>query len=125
MERIICMSVAVLIAFGGLIYLIKLLILKLTGFTTKAQIIAVKEPRKGVYVHTLKFLFDGKTVEKDDKTGYSQPFSKGDVKKIICSKKNSDKFEYVEALRKNIIIVGVLILMSVLIFVRFMFFVIV
>ena len=83
MERIICMSVALLIAFGGLIYLIKLLILKFTGFKTKAQIIAVKEPRKGVYVHTLRFLFDGKTVEKDDKTGYSQPFSKGDVKKIL------------------------------------------
>lgn len=124
MERIICVSVAVLIAVGGLTYLIKLLILKFTGFTTKAQIIAVKEPRKGVYVHTLRFLFDGKTVEKDDKTGYSQPFSKGDVKKIVCSKKNPDKFEYAEALQKNIIISGVLILMSVLIVIRFVFFVI-
>lgn len=124
MERIICVSVAVLIAVVGLTYLIKLLILKFTGFTTKAQIIAVKEPRKGVYVHTLRFLFDGKTVEKDDKTGYSQPFSKGDFKKIVCSKKNPDRFEYAEALQKNIIIAGILILMSVLIVVRFVFFVI-
>lgn len=121
MERIICASVAVLMAVGGFGYLIKLLILKFTGFTTEAQIIAVKEPKKGVYVHTLRFIFDGKIVEKDDKTGYSQPFLKGDIKKIICSKKNPDEFEYVDALRKNIVIAGILILMSVLIVVRFVF----
>lgn len=123
MERIICASVAVLIAVSGLGYLIKLLILKFTGFTTEAQIIAIKEPKKGVYVHTLKFIFNGKTVEKNDKTGYSKPFSKGEIKRIICSKKNSDKFEYAEALRKNIVIAGILILMSILIVVRFAFFV--
>lgn len=121
MERLIYASAAVLIAAGGLFYLIKLLILKFTGFTTEAQITSVKEPKKGVYIHTLRFAFKGKIIEKDDKTGYSQPFPKGETKKIVCSKKNPEDFEYADALRKNIIIAVVLIFIAVLVAVRFTF----
>lgn len=123
MERIIVAAAGALAALGGLVFLIKLLILRLGGVRTNAEVIAVKEPEQGRYVHTLRFVHNGKTVEQDDKTGYSQPFSKGDMLEIVCSRSSPEKFEYTAALNKNLIISGVLIVMAVLIVVRFAFFV--
>lgn len=124
MERLICMSVGAIIAVCAFIYFVRLLILRFAGFETDAEVIAVKEYECGSFVHTLKFRFNGEFIEKDDKTGYSQPFSKGEIKKIVCSKKSPDKFEYANALQKNIAVCGVLIIMSVLIVIRFAFFVV-
>lgn len=121
MERIAVITVGAVIAVAALVYIVKLLILKVTGSEKDAEVIAVREIKQGTYVHTLQFDFDGKIVRRDDKTGYSQPFSKGNVLKIVCSKKSPDKFEYATALRKNIIVAGVLVLMSLLIIVRFTF----
>lgn len=123
MERILCITAGAVIAVATLIYIIKLLILQLTGLKENAEVVAVKEPKQGTFVHTLRFDFNGKIIEKDDRTGYSQPFSKGDVLKIVCSRKNPDSFEYADALRKNMIIAGVLVLMSLMIVLRFAFFV--
>lgn len=123
MERVIVMSAGAVIAVCALVYLIKLLVLQLTGSVKNAEVVAVREVKQGTFVHTLRFDFNGKMIEKDDKTGYSQPFSKGDVLEIVCSKKNPEKFEYVSALRKNIAVSAVLLVMSVLIVVRFAFFV--
>lgn len=123
MERIICITAGAVIAVAALVYIIKLLILQLTGLKEEAEVVAVKEPKQGTFVHTLRFDFNGKIIEKDDRAGYSQPFSKGDVLKIVCSRKNPDSFEYADALRKNMIIAGVLVLMSLLIVIRFTFFV--
>ena len=123
MERIIVAAAGILVALGGFIYLIKLLILRLGGVRTDAEVVAVKEPKQRYYVHTLRFAHNGKIVEQDDKTGYSQPFSKGDRLEIVCSKSSPEKFEYTAALNKNLIISGVLIVMAILIVVRFAFFV--
>lgn len=124
MERFVFMSAGAVIAVGGLVYLIKLLLLRFTGLKINAEVVAVKEPKQGTYVHTLKFVFNGKVVQKDDRTGYSQPFKIGDIKKIVCCKNNSGKFEYADALNKNIVIFGVMVVMAVLIVVRFAFFVV-
>ncbi len=124
MERIIVASAGILAALGGLIFFIKLLILRIGGVRTNAEVIAVKEPKQGYFVHTLRFDHNGKIVEQDDKTGYSQPFSKGDMMEITCSRTSPEKFEYTTALNKNLIISGVLIAMSILIVIRFAFFVI-
>lgn len=124
MERIIVISAGTIIAVCALVYLVKLLILQFTGIKKNAEVVAVKEIKQGVYVHTLRFDFNGKITEKDDKTGYSQPFSKGEIHEIVCSKRNSEKFEYANALKKNIAISALLMIMSVLIVVRFAFFVV-
>lgn len=124
MERIIVAAAGILVALGGLIFLIKLLILRLGGVRTEAEVVAVKEPKQGYYVHTLRFEHNGKIVEQDDKTGYSQPFSKGDMLEIVCSKASPERFEYTAALNKNLIVSGVLIVMAVLIVLRFACFVI-
>lgn len=121
MERIAVITVGAVIAVTVLVYIIKLLVLQFTGIKEDAEVVAVREIKQGTYVHTLRFSFNGMIVQEDDKTGYSQPFSKGDVLQIVCSKKSPDNFEYAAALRKNIIVAGVLLLMSLLIIVRFAF----
>lgn len=123
MERIAVITVGAVIAVAVAVYIVKLLILQFTGSKVNAEVVAVREVKQGTYVHTLKFDFNGKIVKKDDKTGYSQPFSKGDVLQIVCSKKSPDNFEYANALRRNIAIASVLLVMSLLIIVRFAFFV--
>lgn len=121
MLRTIVIAVGAIIALAGLIYLIKIMLLRFGGIRTVGEIIAVKEPQRGQYVHTLRFEHKGKIVEKDDKTGYSQAFSVGEQCEIICSKSNPDKFEYTKELNKNIIIALVLIAMAILIMLRFAF----
>ena len=123
MVRTIVIAAGAVIALAGLVYLIKLLILRFGGTHIMAEVISAIEPKQGYYVHKLRFEHNGKTVEKEDKTGYSQPFSVGEKLEIICSKGDADKFEYVGALKKNIIIATIMIIMSILIVLRFMFFV--
>lgn len=123
MVRIVVIGAGAVIALAGFVYLIKLLILRFGGTRTTAEVISAVEPKQGYYVHKLRFEHNGKMVEKDDKTGYSQPFSVGEKLEIICSKTDADKFEYVGALKKNMIIATVMIAMSILIVLRFMFFV--
>ena len=123
MERYIVAAVGGVIALAALIFLGKLLILKLTGAVVEAEVIAVTEPKQGVYVHKLRYAVGGKTIESEDKTGYSQPFSRGEVKTIVCSKSDPKVFEYEAQLRKNMLISGILVVMAVLIVLRFLFFV--
>ena len=47
MERIIVASAGILAALGGLIFFVKLLILRIGGVRTNAEVIAVKEPKQG------------------------------------------------------------------------------
>ncbi len=121
MVRTIVIAAGAVIALAGLIYLIKLMILRFGGIRVLAEVVSAREPKQGYYVHKLRFVHNGKIVEKDDNTGYSQPFSVGEQLEIICSKSSPEKFEYVGALKKNIIITTIMIAMSILIVLRFMF----
>lgn len=121
MVRIVVIAAGAIIALAGLVYLIKLMILRFGGVRTMAEVLSAHEYKQGYYVHKLRFEHNGKIVEKDDTTGYSQPFSVGEQLEIICSKSNSNKFEYAGALKKNMIIATVMIAMSILIILRFMF----
>lgn len=123
MERYIVAAVGGIIALATLFYMIKLLILRFTGIRAKAEVVAVTEPKRGSYVHRLRFEAEGKVVEAEDNTGYSQPFSKGEVKEILCSRRDPKRFEYAHQLSRNIAIAGILLVMAVLIVLRFMFFV--
>ena len=123
MERYIVAAVGGIIALAALFYLIKLLILRFTGVKAKAEVVAVTEPKQGSYVHRLRFEVEGSVVEAEDRTGYSQPFSKGEVQDILCSRRDPKRFEYARQLRRNIAIAGILLIMAVLIVLRFLFFV--
>lgn len=121
MVRIVVIAAGAIIALAGLVYLIKLMILRFGGVRTTAEVLSAHEYKQGYYVHKLRFAHNGKIVEKDDTTGYSQPFSVGEQLEIICSKSDSNKFEYAGALKKNMIIAAIMIAMSILIILRFMF----
>ncbi len=123
MERIIVGAVAAIIAAAAFIYFIKLLLLYVGGVRKTAEVVSVREPKQKMFVHRLRFEYDGEIVEHDDKTGYSQPFSVGDEREIICSKHKEDKFEYAAALKKNMVISLILVAMAILIVLRFAFFV--
>ncbi len=124
MERIIVGAVASVIALAALVYFIKLLVLYIVGERKTAEVVAVREPKQEVFVHRLRFEHSGEIVEYDDKTGYSQPFSIGEEQEIVCSKRRADKFEYAAALKRNMVISLVLAAMSVLMVLRFAFYVI-
>lgn len=104
-------AAGVLIALAGLVYLIRLLILKFTGVPTEVEVVLARETKPNVYTHTLRFP-DG--MEREDKAGFNQPFPVGMKVKVICDPKNSGKFEYEQQLGKNIIIVCALIVMAIL-----------
>ena len=123
MVRYICIAAGAWIAAQGAVYLIRLIVLRLYGIRTTAEVIGAKEPKQGSYVHTLRFEHNGKMVEKDDKTGYSQPIDIGSEVTIICNRKDAGKFEYASALKKNMIISLVLIGISILLILRFSLFV--
>ena len=123
MVRIVVEAAGAVIALAGLVYLIKLLILRISGVRVAAEVISAREPEQGRYIHTLRFEHNGKIVEKEDKTGYSQPFSIGEKLEIICSRSDPSKFEYVGALKKNMIIAAIMVVMAVLIVLRFAFWV--
>lgn len=108
MKDLIWGIIGIVIALFGAVYLIKLMLLKKSGVETVAEVIAVREKKKGAYVHTLRF---GEW-EKDDTSGFSQPFNVGDMKEIVYNPKKPSQFEYKEELKKNIIIAAALIAMA-------------
>lgn len=108
MKDLIWGIIGIVIALCGAVYLVKLMLLKKSGVEIAAEVIAVKEKKKGTYIHTLRF---GEW-ENDDTSGFSQPFNIGDMKEIVYNPKNPSQFEYKEELKKNIIIAGVLIGMA-------------
>ncbi|MDE6775499.1 MAG: hypothetical protein K2J37_04280, partial [Ruminococcus sp.] len=121
MERYIVASIGAIIAAAAVIYLVKLLVMWFTGIKTTGEVIAVREPKQGTFVHTLRYCADGKNIVSDDKTGYSQAFSVSDRLEIVYRRRLPERFEYTSALKKNIIVSAVLVVMSVLIVIRFMF----
>lgn len=123
MERYIVAVIGGIIAAAALVYLIRLIVWQITGVKTVGAVVSVKEPKRGTYVHTLSYEIGGRSVRAEDKTGYTQPFSVGEQLDIVIRKNDPERFEYANALRKNIIVSAILVVMSVLIVLRFLFFV--
>ena len=114
MKYIIWASIGIIIALAGLIYLGKLLLLKIKGVETVAEVVKVREKRKDNYVHTMRFSNEEKTYEFEDKAGFSQPLSIGSKHTIIYDPKNPQNFDFADQVKKNLIIIGVLVAMAVL-----------
>ena len=87
MKYIIWASIGIIIAFAGIIYLGKLLFLKIKGVETVAEVIKVREKRKDNYVHTMRFGSGEKTYEFEDKAGFSQPLSIGSSIQLFMTRK--------------------------------------
>lgn len=118
MKYIIWASIGIIIAIAGLIYLGKLLLLKKNGIETEAEVISVREKRQNNYIHKMRFGNGDKVYEFEDKAGFSEPFKIGSKHTIIYDPKNPKNFDFSEQLKKNLIIVGVMVALAVLFSVR-------
>jgi hypothetical protein len=118
MKYIIWASIGIIIAIAGLIYLGKLLLLKKNGIETEAEVISVREKRQNNYIHKMRFGNGDKVYEFEDKAGFSEPFKIGSKHTIIYDPKNPKNFDFSNQLKKNLIIVGVMVALAVLFSVR-------
>lgn len=118
MKELIWGIIGLIIAAAGAVYLIKQLRLKRSGRVVLAEVINVTEKKKGTYVHTLRFELDGRTIEEDDRTGYSQPFSVGETKLIVLDPEKPEVFEFEDDLKKNITMAGALIVAALIFSIR-------
>ena len=118
MKYIIWASIGIIIAIAGLIYLGKLLLLKKNGIETEAEVISVREKRQNNYIHKMRFGNGDKVYEFEDKAGFSEPFKIGSKHTIIYDPKSPKNFDFSNQLKKNLIIVGVMVVLAVLFSVR-------
>ena len=120
MKEMIWGTVGLVIALCAAVYLLKLLRLKKKGLMANAEIISVREDKRNTFIHTLRFDGITETYEKDDKSGFSQPFKVGDKRLIIYDPDDPGNFEYEDELKRNIIIVCVMIAVAVVFSVRWL-----
>lgn len=125
MKNTIWGIIGLVIAVFSLIYMIRLILLKIRGKLVLAEVVEIREKknRKGMtvsYIHRMKFEDGGKVYEKDDRAAFNQPFAAGEKKLIRFDRKNPSKFEYDDEMKKNIIIAGVLAAVAIVFSVRWL-----
>lgn len=113
MKNMIWGVIGLTIAAVAAAYMLRLILLKKRGQLVLAEVKEVREKknRKGMttaYIHRMKFEYDGKVYEKDDRAGFNQAFALGTKKLIRFNSSDPSKFEYEDEIKKNIIIAGVL-----------------
>ena len=88
------------------------------GIETEAEVISVREKRQNYYVHKMRYGSGDKVYEFEDKAGFSEPFKIGSKHTIIYDPKNPKNFDFAEQIKKNLIIISVLVAMALLFVVR-------
>lgn len=119
MKNLIWGAIGLIIMAVAAINLKNMLRLKKRGVTVLAEVIDVAEITRGKnkqvdgYTHTMRFEFDGKTVEAADRTGYNTAFKIGSKQLIVCDPEDPEKFEYEDALKKNITLFAVMLAVTI------------
>ncbi|EWM53204.1 DUF3592 domain-containing protein [Ruminococcus flavefaciens] len=109
------------IALAGLVYLVKLLLLKKNGIETEAEVISVREKRKNDYIHKMRYSGDGRTYEQEDRAGFSEPFKVGSKHTIIYDGKKPERFDFADQVKKNLIVAGVMVAMALIFSARWLY----
>ena len=119
MKSLIWGAIGLIIMAVAAINLKNMLRLKKRGVTVLAEVVGVSEITRGKnkqidgYTHTMRFEFGGKTVEAEDRTGYNTAFEVGSKQLIICDPEDPEKFEYEDALKKNITLFAVMLAVTI------------
>lgn len=138
MRDIILACIGIGIAAAGCVYLARLLYYKKFGVIVKAEVLDANEvlKRRGVsafgnfiraakrvahYKHTMKYDFDGKTYEVQDKADYTQPMKVGSTHLILCDPKDPERFKFEEDVTRHITIAAALVAMAVVFAGRFLY----
>ncbi len=120
MKDIIWGIIGLIIAAVGALYMMKQLRLKKHGRVILAEVVKVTEKKKNTYVHTLRFELDGKTIEQDDRTGYSQPFKEGETKLIVLDPEKPEIFEFEEDVKRNVTMAAALVAVALVFSIRWL-----
>ncbi|HRR77064.1 MAG TPA: hypothetical protein P5191_09695 [Ruminococcus sp.] len=120
MKDIIWGIIGLIIAAVGALYMMKQLRLKKHGRVILAEVVKVTEKKKNTYVHTMRFELDGKTIEEDDRTGYSQPFKEGETKLIVLDPEKPEIFEFEEDVKRNITMAAALVAVALVFSIRWL-----
>lgn len=115
MKEIIWSAVGIVLMIASLVNLIGLLRLKKRGITVLAEVMEVSEIIRGRkkqvsgYTHKLRYEVSGKTIETNDKAGYTQPFAVGSKQLIVADPEKPERFEYEDGLKKSITLFAVML----------------
>lgn len=120
MKDLIWGIIGVIIAVCGAVYMFSLIRLKNKGQLVLAEIIAVREKKRNSYVHTLRFAVGDAVYEKEDRSGFNQPFKIGEKQLIFVDPEKPERFEYESEAKKNIVIAGVMIAVALAFSVRWL-----
>lgn len=127
MGNLILIFVGIAIAIAGAVYLMKLMFFKKFGVIVKAEVLDAKAVtnRKGrqasSYVHTLRYVLNGKTYEEQDKAGYSEPFKVGSTQLLLCDPKDAKKFKFEADIDSHIKVAAALVAAGVVFAGRFLY----
>ena len=119
MQSLIWGMIGIVIMVVALVNLIGLLKLKKHGLTVLAEVIEVSEITRGKkqrvdgYTHKMRYEIGGKKVEAEDKASYSQAFEVGSKQLIVVDPEKPERFEYEDALKKNITLFGVMVCVTI------------
>lgn len=127
MGDLILVFVGIAIAVAGLVYLAKLMFFKKFGVIVKAEVLDAKAiTRKrgrqaSSYVHTLRYEFNGKTFEEQDRAGYSEPFGVGSTQLLLCDPKDGKKFKFEADIDSHIKVAAALVAAGLVFAGRFLY----
>lgn len=127
MQELIWVIVGIIIIIVSLIQLKKLTYIKKHGITVLAEVVEVSEITRGKkqqiagYAHKMRYEVDGEMIEAVDKAGYNQPLKVGAKELIIYDPKQPERFEYEDALKKNIVLYWVMVGVTVMFSARFIY----
>jgi len=137
MDDLILACVGAVIAAAGGIYMAGLMYFRNKGVRTEAEVVSSEEVKKrtGIYlgniaitfkvatayVHTLKYMVDGRWYEAPDKAGYTNRMENGTKRSILCDPKDMKKIRYEDDVERNIRITGALIAVALVFAGRFLY----
>ena len=120
MKDLIWRGIGAVIAIASAVYMLRLILLKKNGMRADAEVVTVREVKKGTHIHTMRYCANGQMIDADDSAGYTQPFEIGTVKAVYYDKNKPEHFEFEEELKKNIIIMGAMAGLAVIFTIKFL-----
>ena len=109
MGHYIALAIAIAAALAGAAGLAKEIYLRVKGIRCQAEIVSSRLGERNRYIHTVKYVVDGREIITDDRAGYSQAMKNGEVRMILVSPRNTERFHYADETTPNLMLFGLLL----------------
>lgn len=125
MKNYFWFAIGIVVAVAAAIQLMRTVSLKKRGSLVLGEITEIREKtdRKGCivsYIHRMRYEIGGKTLEKDDRAGFNQPFRVGEKHLIYVYSNDTSRFEYESQIKKNIGLYAALAVVAAIFAVRWL-----